>query len=84
MTDDSSQVGKPAVDSVLDVTLNFAAQAEHSSRNFFVEMLFDLVQFLREEKKWWLVPIVLCLALIAVFALLLTTPAAPFIYPGIM
>ena len=37
--------------------------------------------FLRENKKWWLIPILLALGLIGVLAVLATTGAAPLIYP---
>jgi hypothetical protein len=40
----------------------------------------DLVVFLRENKKWWLVPILLSLAAIAGLVALSSTAAAPFIY----
>jgi hypothetical protein len=36
--------------------------------------------FLREEKKWWLAPIILVLLFVGTVALLTTTGAAPFIY----
>lgn len=62
-------------------TDEFARQAEAPSRNFAVELLVEFLQFLREEKKWWLIPIIVSLALIATVALLLNSPAAPFIYP---
>jgi hypothetical protein len=38
--------------------------------------------FLRENKKWWLLPILLVFGLIAAFAALLSTGLAPFIYPA--
>jgi hypothetical protein len=60
---------------------DFATQAEAPSRNFAVELMVEFLNFLVEEKKWWLVPIIVCLALIAIIALLLHSPAAPFIYP---
>ena len=60
---------------------DFARQAAGPSRNAAVELAADFVQFLKEEKKWWLIPILLSLGLIAVVALLLNSPAAPFIYP---
>lgn len=59
----------------------FARQAEAPSRNFLVELGSEFLQFLKEEKKWWLIPIVVSLGLIALLALLLHSPAAPFIYP---
>ena len=36
--------------------------------------------FITENKKWWLIPIVLVCALVGVLALLGSTGAAPFIY----
>lgn len=59
----------------------FAAQAQAPSRNFLVELASEFWQFLKEEKKWWLIPIIVSLGLIALVALLLHSPAAPFIYP---
>jgi hypothetical protein len=40
----------------------------------------ELGAFLRENKKWWLVPIVVALFLVAALVLLGGTAAAPFIY----
>jgi hypothetical protein len=40
----------------------------------------ELLQFLRESKKWWLLPIVLLLLLFGALAVFATTGAAPFIY----
>lgn len=40
----------------------------------------DLWQFIRENKKWWLLPILLCFALFGALLLLSGTGAAPFIY----
>ena len=36
--------------------------------------------FLTENKKWWLLPIVIVLGLVGVLAVLSSTAAAPFIY----
>lgn len=44
-------------------------------------LLADFVLFLREQKAWWMLPILVALALIAFVAWLSTTAAAPFIYP---
>jgi len=41
----------------------------------------EFVDFLRDNKKWWLIPILLMLSLIGLFAALSTTALAPFIYP---
>ena len=36
--------------------------------------------FLKENKKWWLLPIVIVLAAIGLLAVFASTGAAPFIY----
>jgi hypothetical protein len=43
-------------------------------------LLAEVLHFLRREKKWWLVPILVAVALLGVLALLAATGAAPFIY----
>jgi hypothetical protein len=40
----------------------------------------ELWRLLRENKKWWLTPIVLALLVLGVFAMLGSSAAAPFIY----
>ena len=41
----------------------------------------EFLMFLREEKKWWLVPFVLILLVMGAFLVLApTSPLAPFIY----
>ena len=40
----------------------------------------EFVLFLRDNKKWWLTPILLVMLLITVFAWLSATGASPFIY----
>lgn len=40
----------------------------------------DVVAFLVQNRKWWLVPIVLVIALVGVLVALGGTAAAPFIY----
>ncbi len=40
----------------------------------------EFVSFLRENKKWWLAPILVILLLFGVLILLAGTGAAPFIY----
>ena len=42
--------------------------------------VWQLVEMLRENKKWWLLPIVLVLLLFGVLLMLGATAAAPFIY----
>ena len=40
----------------------------------------ELVSFFLENKKWWLIPIVLVMALFGFLALFAGSGAAPFIY----
>lgn len=40
----------------------------------------EFVDFLRDNKKWWLAPIFVVLLLIGVLVVLSSTAAAPFIY----
>jgi hypothetical protein len=43
-------------------------------------LLADLWDFLRSNKKWWLLPILTILVLFGLLMLLSGTAAAPFIY----
>ena len=38
--------------------------------------------FLKENKKWWLLPIIVVFGLIAFFAWAMGTGIAPFLYPA--
>ena len=40
----------------------------------------EFTHFLRENKKWWLAPIVVALGIVGVLVILGSTGAAPFIY----
>ena len=40
----------------------------------------EFMQFIVENKKWWMIPIVLSFGLIGLLVLLGSTGAAPFIY----
>lgn len=45
-------------------------------------LLRELLSFLRQEKKWWLIPLILVLVLLAAIVLFSANPAlAPFMYP---
>jgi hypothetical protein len=52
------------------------AAASHESES----LVSELWDFLRLNKKWWLLPIIACLLLIGVLIILSQTAAAPFIY----
>jgi hypothetical protein len=54
----------------------FARQAEQGSTGLLRES-FD---FLRHNKKWWLIPIIVVLLLVSVFLFMASTGAAPLIY----
>jgi hypothetical protein len=44
-------------------------------------LLIEFWEFLRDNKRWWLVPLVILILLEAVLVLLASSGAAPFIYP---
>ncbi len=44
-------------------------------------IIAEFWEFLRQEGKWWLIPILIVLLLLGVLAFLSTTGLAPFIYP---
>jgi hypothetical protein len=43
-------------------------------------LVSEMVGFLNESKKWWLLPILLAFLAVGALVLLTGTPAAPFIY----
>jgi hypothetical protein len=55
---------------------NFAASAAAKRTNVVREFL----GFLRQNRKWWLLPLITCLAIVAILIILGSTAAAPFIY----
>lgn len=57
--------------------VDFLNQAEEPAPG----IIREFVDFLRDNRKWWLVPILLMLSLLGLFAALSTTALAPFIYP---
>jgi len=56
---------------------DFAAQAADGQRSGLVR---EFVDFLKENKKWWLAPIILSIVGLGLLVLLGGTAAAPFIY----
>lgn len=52
------------------------AAAEQQSES----LLREFWAFLSYNKKWWLLPILICLLLLGVLIFLSSTAAAPFIY----
>lgn len=57
-----------------------AEDFEAASREPALSFLGEFWLFLRENKKWWIAPIVLGLAFLALVAALSSTGLAPFIY----
>lgn len=55
---------------------DFAAQAETARTT----LAGEFVDFLKENKKWWLAPIVVAILGLGLLVLLGGTAAAPFIY----
>ena len=53
-----------------------AAKSEDGNRG----LVSEFVGFLKENKKWWLAPILVILLLFGVLIILAGTGAAPFIY----
>ena len=56
---------------------NFAERAAAELRPSLVREFWD---FLKDSKKWWLTPIIVCLLLLGALVLLGGSAAAPFIY----
>jgi len=54
----------------------FAGEAEEPP----IGLLWELIDFLKHNKKWWLTPIILVLLLFGLLILLGGSAAAPFIY----
>lgn len=55
----------------------FSEMAEDRQPGFFSEFW----GFLRQNKKWWLTPILVVLFLLIALVIISQTPLAPFIYP---
>ena len=53
---------------------------EELSQQKRASILSEFWQFLKYNKKWWLLPIIIVLLLFGVLVLLAGSPAAPFIY----
>ena len=56
---------------------DFAQQAKREGKSGFLR---EIWLWLRDNRKWWLTPIVLLLLIIGVLVVLSSTAAAPFIY----
>jgi len=56
------------------------SEFEHLAAAKDRRLIGEVVGFLRESKKWWLIPFILTLALVAFLGILGGTGIAPFIY----
>jgi hypothetical protein len=43
-------------------------------------LISETIAFLRESRKWWLLPVLLALVALGIFVVLAETAVAPFIY----
>ena len=59
-----------------DFATEFSSEAQAAQTGFLREFL----DFLLQNKKWWLAPIVILLLLFGLLVILAGTGAAPFIY----
>ena len=53
---------------------------ERASRDSPPTLIAEFLQFIVENKKWWLIPILLAFGLLGLLVILSSTGAAPFIY----
>jgi hypothetical protein len=72
---DRQTAGTAPVDEA-DEAGDFAAEADRPAPG----LLREFADFLRHNKKWWLLPILLVLGVLGVLIALGGTAAAPFIY----
>lgn len=45
-----------------------------------MQLLKDLLQYIAERKKYWLLPLIIVLLIVGIFILFANSPVAPFIY----
>jgi hypothetical protein len=60
--------------------MSTGAEICHEDRGQSSAVFSEFIQLLANSKKWWLVPIVVVVALIALVVVLFGTGATPFIY----
>lgn len=56
------------------------SEFEAASREIKTGFVAEMIGFLRDNKRWWLTPIVVFLLLLGLLLVLASTGAAPFIY----
>lgn len=45
-----------------------------------MEILKEIWAYLRERKKWWLLPMILALLIVGLFIIISSSALAPFVY----
>jgi hypothetical protein len=63
-----------------NVSTGSKSEFEKLGRDKRLNLVQEFAHFLKENKKWWLAPIVVAFAIVGVLAVLASTGAAPFIY----
>ncbi|PHQ33791.1 DUF5989 family protein [Rhodopirellula bahusiensis] len=53
---------------------------ERESEQQDIGLLREFVLFLRENKKWWMIPLIGSLLLVGLLSIMASSGAAPFIY----
>jgi hypothetical protein len=56
------------------------SEFEQAAEGERISLVTEFLLFLRDNKKWWLLPILLVLLAVGALAMLGSTAAAPFIY----
>lgn len=56
---------------------------EELSQEASMSLVREFCLFIKENKAWWMVPIIVVLGLVGALALMANTGAAPFIYGGL-
>ena len=59
---------------------NAPSEFEQQAAQATPGLIRELVGFLRQSRKWWLVPVLLALVALGIFVVLAETAVAPFIY----
>lgn len=54
---------------------------EQESKKERASLVGEFISFMANNKKWWLLPIIVCLGLLAMLALFAGTGAGIFVYP---
>ncbi|MDB4680117.1 MAG: DUF5989 family protein [Planctomycetaceae bacterium] len=62
------------------IETNSEKSFEELSQDKQLGLATEFLMFIKENKIWWMLPIILVLGMVGILAFLTTTGAAPFIY----